>query len=105
MIRVLVLASLLLGALSLPAAADCAGDVAALKARLAREKDPTKSFAAKRQVTIAQQNIKGSESECRNAVTRAWRIFNAPAEPQQAAKPAYGVPLQPKPGQPLNTVK
>jgi hypothetical protein len=64
-----------------PAAADCKSDLLALKARLAREREPTVLRATERHVKRAEIEIRGSESECRNAVTRGWRAL---AEAQQA---------------------
>jgi hypothetical protein len=87
-----------------PALADCAADVAILKARIARENDAVKSIAAKKQLGVAQQQLKGSESECRNAVTRAYRILNAEPQPIAAGQQARQ-PLVPAPGKPWNTIR
>jgi hypothetical protein len=75
----LALATLLM-AWAPPAAADCKSDLLALKARLAREKEPSVLRAAQKHVRRAEIEVKGSESECRNAVTRGWRAL---AEAQQ----------------------
>ena len=71
----------LLVAWSSPAAADCKSELAALKARLVHEKDPTVLRATQKYVKRAEIETKGSESECRNDVTRGWRAM---AEAQQA---------------------
>lgn len=93
--------------------ADCAGDVSALRARLAREKDPQIVAAVRKPLQQAQKQLKGSESECRNAVTRAYRAFNEPAatpvdikEPYSARRPNTSyTPLNARPAQPLNATK
>ena len=74
----LVLATLALAAVPVAARADCAGDIESVKTRLARETDPQVKAAVKKQLQQAEMQKKGSESECRNAVTRAWRAFTPP---------------------------
>jgi hypothetical protein len=64
-----------IGVAAQPAAADCKGDLAVLKARLAREKDPQVIAATSKHVKRAEIETKGSESECRNAVTRGFRAL------------------------------
>jgi hypothetical protein len=65
----------ILAAWAQPAAADCKSDLAALKGRLAREKDPAVIKATQKHVKRAEIETKGSESECRNEVTRGWRAM------------------------------
>jgi hypothetical protein len=86
-----------------PVLADCASDVAVLDRRVARETDPAKSAAAKKQLIRAHENLKGSETECLNAVTRTYRILNASAAPQPL--PAGTAPTTPAPGKPWNSIK
>jgi hypothetical protein len=85
--------------------ADCADDLRGLKARVVREKDPVKSAAAKKQVMLADQNVRGSESECRNAVTRGYRILNQPANEQTAHAGNRKPPTAPEPGKPWNSIR
>jgi hypothetical protein len=68
-------ATAFLAASTLPAAADCKSDLVALKARLAREKEPSVIRATQKHVRRAEIETRGSESECRNAVTRGWRAI------------------------------
>lgn len=85
MTRPLIVALTVLGILAAwtqPAAADCKSDLAALKARVAHEKDPAVRNAAQKHVKRAEIETKGSESECRNEVTRGWRAM---AEAREAA--------------------
>jgi hypothetical protein len=87
-----------------PVLADCIDDVPNLKARITREQDAAKATAARKQLAIAQQNVRGSESECRNAVVRAYRILNqSPA--QQAQLPPGQRPTTPAPGKPWNSIR
>src|SRR5437660_12486379 len=78
MIRILALA-LFAGLIATPALADCARDVATLKAKVAHERDPQVAAAVEKHLVKAEKNLRGSESECRNDVTRAWRAFEQPA--------------------------
>ena len=78
MTKLLIVAAAALGLLAAsvePAAADCKSDLAMLKARLAREKDPAVIRATQKHVKRAEIETKGSESECRNEVTRGWRAM------------------------------
>jgi hypothetical protein len=63
-----------------PASADCKSDLASLKASLAREKNPAVLAATQKHVKRAEIETKGSESECRNEVTRGWRAMAAARE-------------------------
>ena len=87
-----------------PVLADCIDDVPKLKARITRESDAAKAGAAKKQLAAAEKNVRGSESECRNAVTRAYRILN-----ESSAEPAKLAPGQrrtePEPGKPWNSIR
>jgi hypothetical protein len=87
MIKHVAIASISFGVLlaAQPASADCKSDLDALKARIALEKDPTVIAATSKHVKRAEVETKGSESECRNAVTRGWRAFH---EAKQAAAQA-----------------
>ena len=85
--------------------ADCIDDLPGLKARVTREKDPVKSAAAKKQVMLAEQNVRGSESECRNAVTRAYRILKQPADQTAQAANPNKPPAAPAPGKPWNSIR
>ena len=87
-----------------PVLADCIDDVPKLKARVTRESDTAKAGAAKKQLMLAEQNLKGSESECRNAVTRAYRILNESAA-QPAKLPPGSRPTEPAPGKPWNSIR
>jgi hypothetical protein len=73
-----------------PAAADCRSDLKALKSRIALEKDPTVIAATSKHVKRAEIETNGSESECRNAVTRGWRALEEAklAAAQSTAKQA-----------------
>jgi hypothetical protein len=87
-----------------PVLADCVDQVPSLKARIAREQDTGKAGAARKQLAIAQQNLRGSESECRNAVIRANRILNEqPA--QQGKLPPGQRQTEPAPGKPWNSIR
>ena len=77
----LLFAALTAVAVPVAARADCAGDIESVKTRLARETDPQVKAAVKKQLQQAEMQKKGSESECRNAVTRAWRAFTPPPTP------------------------
>lgn len=68
-----------------PAFADCKSDLASLKARVAAERDPDVRKAAAKHIRRAEIETRGSESECRNAVTRGWRAM---AEAREAAASA-----------------
>lgn len=84
--RPLVLLAVLATTLSTtPAFADCKSDLASLKARVAVEQDPDVRKAAAKHIRRAEIETKGSESECRNAVTRGWRAM---AEAREAAASA-----------------
>jgi hypothetical protein len=83
MTKPLIVVAAVLGLLAAsvePAAADCKSDLAMLKARLAREKDPAVIRATQKHVKRAEIETKGSESECRNAVTRGFRAMKAARE-------------------------
>jgi hypothetical protein len=83
MTRHLLLAFITLGVLAAspqPALADCKSDLALLKARLAHERDPAVLRATQPHVKRAEIETKGSESECRNAVTRGFRAMKAARE-------------------------
>ncbi|MBX6368967.1 MAG: hypothetical protein IRZ04_13340 [Rhodospirillales bacterium] len=82
---VLLLAALAITLSATPAFADCKSDLASLKARVAMERDPDVRKAAEKHVKRAEIETKGSESECRNAVTRGWRAM---AEAREAAASA-----------------
>jgi hypothetical protein len=85
----LVLAALLAAGVASPALADCKSDLGQLKARLARESDKAVKDAVKKHVERAEKELKGSESECRNAVTRGWRTYHeASAYTDQKARQA-----------------
>jgi hypothetical protein len=99
------LAALVIIVGSAPALADCIDDLPALKARVAHEKDPAKTAAAKKQVMLANENVHGSESECRNAVTRAYRILNQSADEQTARTGYQKPPVAPAPGKPWNSIR
>ena len=84
-----VLASFLAAAAASPAFADCKADLDQLKARLVHESDKAVRDAAKKHVERAEKELKGSESECRNAVTRGWRTYyEASDDAAQKAKQA-----------------
>ena len=86
---VFALAALLAAGVASPALADCKSDLGLLKARLARETDQAVKDAVKKHVERAEKELKGSESECRNAVTRGWRTYQeASAYADQKAKQA-----------------
>ena len=86
---ILALAALLAAGVVGPALADCRSDLDLLKARLARESDKAVKDAVKKHVERAEKELKGSESECRNAVTRGWRTYQeASAYADQKAKQA-----------------
>jgi len=85
--------------------ADCVDDLPGLKARVAHEKDPVKSAAARKQVMLADQNVRGSESECRNAVIRAYRILKQPSDAQTAQAGNQKPPTTPAPGKPWNSIR
>jgi hypothetical protein len=72
----LVLAALIAAGLASPALADCKSDLGQLKDRLARESDKAVKIAVQKHVDGAEKELKGSESECRNAVTRGWRTYH-----------------------------
>lgn len=78
----LLLVAIVTIAWAMPAAADCKSDLASLKARVASERDPDVRKAAAKHVRRAEIETRGSESECRNAVTRGWRAM---AEAREAA--------------------
>lgn len=63
-----------------PAFADCKSDLALLKGRLAHERDPAVLRATQPHVKRAEIETKGSESECRNEVTRGFRAMRAARE-------------------------
>jgi hypothetical protein len=85
----LFLAVLLVAGLADPAFADCKGNLEQLKARLARESDKAVKDAVRKHVERAEKELRGSESECRNAVTRGWRTYHeASAYADQKAKQA-----------------
>jgi hypothetical protein len=82
-------AAVLAAGLAGPAFADCKSDLGLLKARLAHESDKAVKDAVKKHVDRAEKELKGSESECRNAVTRGWRTYQeASAYAEQKAKQA-----------------
>jgi hypothetical protein len=87
-----------------PVFADCIDDVPRLKERIKREADATKAGAARKQLLLAEQNLRGSESECRNAVVRASRILSEPTA-QQAKLPPGQRKTQPDPGKPWNSIR
>jgi hypothetical protein len=106
MARALLLAVLLATVAAAPALADCVDEVAKLKPRVARERDPQIAGPAKRELARAQEQLQGSETECRNAVTRAWRILKQPPATADAkgGKQGYSyVPYNAREETPVNT--
>jgi hypothetical protein len=86
---VFVLVALVAAGVASPSLADCKSDLGLLKARLAHESDKTVKDAVKKHVERAEKELKGSESECRNAVTRGWRTYQeASVNVDQKAKQA-----------------
>ena len=76
---VLALASVLAVSILAPVAhAGCASDIQSVKERLARETNPQIKAAVGKEVAKAELAQKGSEIDCNNAVTRAWRAFTPP---------------------------
>ena len=72
-----------------PVLADCKSDLGALKARLEREPDKEVKAYVRKHVERAEKELKGSESECRNEVTRGWRAYaQATSAAEQKAKQA-----------------
>jgi hypothetical protein len=63
-----------------PAGAACADRVAALQQRLKREHytDREREAKARKELSPVFGPLPPGESECRNIVTRAWRILKAP---------------------------
>ncbi len=85
----------LTAALSFPIAtarADCAYDMKQIQGRLVNEPDKTKVAAVRKQLLKAQEAEPTSETECRNAVTRAWRALRAPPEETARAPNTANVP-------------
>jgi hypothetical protein len=81
--------ALLAAALLLPSAAaqaDCAYEMQQVKSRALHETDRVKALAIQRELKKAEDARKTSETECRNNVTRAWRLLKA--EPAPAKNPA-----------------
>jgi hypothetical protein len=106
MVRRLWLAVLLSTIVAMPAFADCAAEVAQLKPRVQRERDPQIAGPAKRELARAQEQLQGSESECRNAVTRAWRILKQPSTAANAKNGQQDyryVPYNARQDTPVNT--
>ena len=83
----MLLAALALVTLPATARADCAGDIDRVKAKLARETDPMVKAAVRKELQRAEIEKRGSESECRNAVTRAWRAFTPASAPKKKEEP------------------
>ena len=74
---VAVLLSSLAG-FAVPAKADCAEDLKAVKAHTAREHDPDRRIALRKLTDKAEAARPTSETECRNYVVRTWRLLREP---------------------------
>lgn len=75
------------------AQADCAYDITQLNGKLASESNKAKVTAVRKELAKAEAARRTSETECRNAVTRAWTAYRAaPEVPARANVPNYSVP-------------
>ncbi len=88
--RAALAACLVLPALA-TARADCAYDIGQAKARLAFETDKVRAALVRKLLAKAEDERRVAESECRNDVTRAWRVLKAPPEEvaRQPNQPNY----------------
>ena len=80
-----------LAGFTVPAKADCAEDLKAVKVHTAREHDPDRRIALLKLINKAEAARPTSETECRNYVVRTWRLLREPL-------PAAAAGATPPPG-------
>jgi hypothetical protein len=95
--RAVLLTGLLL-AVSVPAFADCRGEIAELESHVAADPVKDRRVGAMAYVGKAREQLKsGSETECHNDVVRGWRVSRSEDVKSGKKEEPYRAPNQPRP--------